>query len=145
MTTAKLSLFCPRMKVVHDGPRRRKTYAEPMVATLTFESGTEMVIQPVTIPPTLVDKITETHWRVQACVGQGVDALGNRLAIDLPPQDVVFDILKLKLVAKQLPASGTMWFAGGVVGEVQVVWPDCPVDLYDMTAEACTAVGTVTY
>jgi len=143
---ATISIYCPPMAIYADGPGHKRTAAEPMVATVTFPGLGELVIPNVVIPPTEVVRVDPFRWRVDPCVGGGTDKAGNSISVFLPPEQVLFDLKKMTMVAQAITAFVGLMLANEEHWTGSVVFPDCPTDLLARpeTAEAVTAVGTLT-
>jgi len=124
----------------------RRTAAEPMSGMLTFQDGSEVVLSNVTIPPTFVDRIALLHWRVRACVGASPTDVLPYLSVRLPPEDTMFDVQEMTMVALQITAGATYVHQDGSIWQGEVVFPDCRIDILanPMVAETVTAVGTLT-
>jgi hypothetical protein len=143
MSTAKISIYCPPMPIHGAGIGKKITAAEPMVATITFNDGSTLVIQNVIIPPTPVKRTRLGQWLVAECDGEGIDADGNRIVISLPEEIVEFK--NGVLTALAIPETGYLSLADGTLGVINDIEPDCPVDIFPLVASAVTATGTVEF
>jgi hypothetical protein len=145
MPTAALSLYCPPMPINKVSRGFRRTVAEPMKATITFEDQTQVVIENVVIPPTEVHRIYPLYWIVHACIGAGQQN-GYALEVELPQEASVWRWRDLTMVALSITAAAMLTCPDGRVYEGDVVFPDCRVNLLvdPNVAEAVTATGTLT-
>ena len=143
MPTAQLSIYCPSMPVHSVNRKLRRTAAEPMVATITFEDGSTLAINPVTIPETDVHRLGLLHWQVDACIGSGNDGANNFISVSLPVEPVLFNLQDFTMVAQAIVADVLLLLANGVSWTGTVTFPDCPTDLMTGTAQAITATGQV--
>jgi len=148
MPTILLSLFCPEMAINAVNRKLKKTANEPMVATFTMPDGSTYVMKPVTIPPTDVDAVTLMHWRVQACIGEGIDG-NNMFTTNLPEEDVVFSLVetlkegKLIAIAEKMSAPSTLML-GGIKYTGVTMFPACNTDVLAGVAPALTATAILT-
>lgn len=142
--TAKLSLYCPMMPVHRFALGKALTAAEPMTLTVTFDDGSTVTVPNVVIPPTLVDFVIPSVWRVRACVGATPPGDFPAVSVALPPQTVDFDIKRFALIARSIAAPITYQDANGNRWQGSVTWPDSKVDLFPLQAEPVTAVGEMT-
>ncbi len=140
---AAVSIYAPAMLVRPLNRKLRRTAAEPMVATITFEDGSTLVIDPVTIPETDVHRLGLLHWQVDACSGMGTDDKGNSLVVNLPVEPVLFSLQDFAMVAQAIPATVTLTLDNGDVWSGEVVFPDCASNLITGVAESVTAEGTI--
>lgn len=142
--TATISLYCPTMPVHRYALSKAITAAEPMVATIAFDDGTTVTVPNVVIPPTTVDLVVPSVWKVRACVGATLVGAMPTVSVSLPPQTVDFDIGQFALVARSITAPVTYQDANGNRWAGTVTWPDSKVDLFPLQAEPVTAVGELT-
>jgi hypothetical protein len=143
MPTANVSLFCPAMKFTRIDRDTFMTAYEPMRATITFSEGGVLVVENVGIQPTPVRKVTELHWKVDPCTGEGTDAAGNSVLVSLPFEYVVFEFWELSMVAKAILCGFDLALVGGAKWRGYVLLPDCRTSLLTHTAEAITGTGTI--
>lgn len=119
METVAISIFEPQMPIVHDKGKLYHTGLENGTATISRAGFADLVIGPVTIPPTPVTrelrlKDLPTVATVAACVNQI-----NAPTTFTDPRD-------------------------GAVFTGTVNYPACPVDLFGGGASSLTAMGTLT-
>jgi hypothetical protein len=145
MKTADVSLYCPAMKVTRNGMGSATTAAEPMTAIVTFDDKSTLTLTEVVIPPTLVKRLHLLHWQVEACVGAGKLPDGTNIRVALPPEDVIFSLADMTMVAQAIDAQCRLELPGGKVGQGIVRFPDCKMDLLTGTAQAVTAVGSLEF
>lgn len=143
MRTATISLFCPAMPVRAINRKLRRTAVEPMIATITFDDGTTLIINPVTIPETDVNRLGLLHWQVDTCVGYGKDVNGNIIFVYLPVEPVLFSLQDFAMVAQAIPAAVTLTTARGDMWKGEVVFPKCASSLLTGIAESVTATGEI--
>jgi hypothetical protein len=142
MTKATITLTCPPMAILHKGLRHWRTAVEQMVAQITFEDFTGLMLHQVTIPETEIAVHLlqfPTIATVAACVGSGADGAGNSLGVALPAEPVVVE--GGGLVAKAIVAPVILLRADGSKWTGNVTFPDCKVS--GGTAATVTATGTL--
>lgn len=135
-----VKLYCPPMAIYGDGPSLKRTAAEPMKASLTFDNGLATTIDNVIIPPTEVRRLHRLYWEVDACVGQG-----GGLQVYLPKEAAVWRFSAMSMVALSIVAKTVLTMPDGSVWQGQVTFPDCRIEIAKspMIAEAITATGTL--
>lgn len=143
MDAAYVSLYCPPMPVTRVGFRLRRTAAEPMQATISFQSQEGMIvnISRVVIPPTFVRWQNWLSWAVDACEGDGAEN-GYRLLDKLPVEPVLLE--GFSMVAKAMDTDCTLWTPDGRVFRGSMHYPDCPTNIFTGIAPAVTAKGKLT-
>ena len=142
MATAKISVYCPPMKINKVSRRLRRTDAEPMEAIVLLLDGA-VVLKPVLIPETFVDKLGLLHWMVRACKGvyEGADA---SLIVNLPKEPVWFEWSEMTLVAQPIEAETTLVLPDLETWTGKVRFPKCRLNIWTMTAKEVTAEGKLT-
>lgn len=145
MPVCRITLNCPPMPIYKADRTHKRTGAENMTAELIFDDGSQVIITPVTIPETPVDRLSLLHWQVAACVGSGMQN-GNQLIVNLPPEPVVFELEAMTMVALSIECQTTLTLADGSTWQGMVVFPDCPTDIMSnpMIAASVVALGSLT-
>ena len=139
------------MNIHHVRLNLKLTDPEPMVATITFDDGTELVINQVVIPPTPVRRThllqNPFHWTVDACVGKGDDGHGNSLVVDLAVEQCDFVPSEGTVCALPMPYVCTLTLADGRVAKGTLIPPNCPIDLLSIpiAATPLTLEGTLEF
>ena len=107
----------------------------------------DLVIEPVTLPETPVNRLGPLSWLVDKCVGTGKDGKGNQVVINLPEEPANYSPELGCIVARAFSWEGTLVLADGRQGKINVRQPDCPIDLLrvPMLGQAVTAVGFVDF
>ncbi len=111
-----------------------------MVATLTFPDLSTFVVKDVIIPITNVHKQGLLQWLVDPCIGADVN---NLVIINLPEEPVRWKGWTITALA--IPITGTVMHPTLGKGIIEGSFPDCPVNIFTMTANVVTATGTVTF
>jgi hypothetical protein len=143
MSNAIITFVCPPMAIDKAGHGLKRTHAEPMTATVFIPDEPNIVIYPVTIPPTLVHG-HGLNWTVDACKGEG-EANGNHVEVDLPEELTKLDKgpKGWGIYAQPITANVVLSLADGRTFKGTVKFGECLIQnpLFNPVAEAITTTG----
>jgi hypothetical protein len=143
MRTATVTIDCPACLILQLNLGKMRVDPVFCTTTLTFDDGELLAIRQCYIPATVVNRVRALNWLVEACQMNGADAYGNKIALNIPPQPVIYDMSAATFVAKSIDSQGLVELRGGGAGTVQANWPDCQVNMHNspFSVAAVTARG----